>query len=78
MTWRGVQRALAPLYRARGEPGEERALKFNPEEGGEKNLLGNPVEAKLAAIFGSNWNEHPRKQEIRDSLPPRSGRPTMK
>ena len=71
MTWPGVRRALAPVYRARGEPGEERALKFNLEEGGEKKLLGNPVEAKLADIFGSDWHEHPRKQEIRDSLPHR-------
>ncbi len=72
MSWPGVRRALAPLYRARGEPGEERALKFNLEEGGEKKLLGNPVEAKLADIFGSDWQEHPRKQEIRDSLPQRT------
>ena len=72
MTWPGVRRAFAPLYRARGEPGEERALKFNLEEGGEKKLLGNPVEAKLADIFGSDWQEHPRKQEIRDSLPRRT------
>jgi len=71
MTWSGVRRALATLYRARGEPGEERALKFNLEEGGEKKLLGNPVEAKLADIFGSDWQDHPRKQEIRDSLPHR-------
>ena len=46
MTWLGVLDALAPLYRARGEPGEERAFKFNLKEGGEKKLLGNPVEAK--------------------------------
>ena len=69
MTWRGVQRALAPLLRARGESGEEKALKFNLEEGGEKKLLGNPVEAKLASIFGSDWHDHPRKQQIRDALP---------
>ena len=72
MTWPGIRRALAPLYRARGEPGEERALKFNLDEGGEKKLLGNPVEAKLADIFGSEWQDHPRKQEIRDSLPHRT------
>ena len=72
MTWPGVRRTLAPIYRARGEPGEERALKFNLEEGGEKKLLGNPVEAKLADIFGSDWHEHSRKQEIRESLPRRT------
>ena len=69
MTWRGVQRALASLYRARGEPGGEKALKFNLEEGGEKKLLGNPVETKLASIFGSDWHDHPRKQQVRDALP---------
>ena len=71
MTWPGVRRALAPLYRARGEPGEEKALKFNLEDGGEKKLLGNPIEAKLSDIFGSEWQDHPRKQEIRDALPRR-------
>ena len=39
------------------------------QEGGEKKLLGNPVEAKLADIFSGDWQEHPHKQEIRDSLP---------
>ena len=72
MTWPGVRRALAPVFRARGESGEERALKFNLEEGGEKKLLGNPVEAKLADIFGGDWMDHPRKQEIRGSLPRRT------
>ena len=69
MTWPGVRRALAPLYRARGEAGEEKALKFNLQEGGENKLLGNAVEAKLKGIFGAAWQDHPRKQEIRDSLP---------
>lgn len=71
MTWPGVRRSLAVLYRARGESGEERALKFNLEEGGERKLLGNSVEAKLADIFGNDWTDHPRKQEIRDTLPHR-------
>ena len=71
MKWPVVRRALAPLYRTRGEPGEEKALKFNLEEGGERKLLGNAIEAKLADIFGNDWHEHPRKQEIRDSLPQR-------
>ena len=69
MTWPGVRRALAPLYRARGESGEEKGLKFNLQEGGENKLLGNAVEAKLKSIFGTGWQDHPRKQEIRDSLP---------
>ncbi|MDE2963145.1 MAG: hypothetical protein OXU26_04475, partial [Acidobacteriota bacterium] len=69
MTWPGVRRALAPLHRARGEAGREKALKFNLEEGGEKNLPGNAVETKLAEIFGRDWQDHPHKQEIRASIP---------
>ena len=69
MTWPGVRRALAPLFKARGEAGEEKALKFNREEGGEKGLAGNAVEAKLAEIFGRDWQDHPNRQEIRDSVP---------
>ena len=69
MTWGVVRRELKPLYRARGKPGAEKALKFNLEEGGEKKLLGNALEAKLAAIFGGAWRDHPRKQAIRDSVP---------
>ena len=68
MTWGGVRKALASVYRARGEPGAERRLKFNLEEGGEKKLLGNAVEAKLAEIFGDDWLAHPRKHEIRDAV----------
>ena len=69
MTWPGVRRTLAPLYRARGIPGDEKRLKFNLEEGQEKKLLGNAVEAKLAEIFGDSWRVHPHKQKIRDSVP---------
>lgn len=69
MTWPGVRRTLAPVFRARGKAGEENALKFNLQEGGEKKLLGNAVEAKLKGIFGADWQDHPHKQEIRDSLP---------
>ena len=67
MTWGGVRSALKPLYKARGEPGAERRLKFNLEEGGEKTLLGNAVEAKLTGIFGDDWQNHPHKQGIRDA-----------
>ena len=70
MTWPGVRRALTRLYKDRGEAGAEKALRFNLEEGGEKKLLGNPVEKKLESIFGKeSWMDHPRKQEIRDSIP---------
>ena len=68
MTWPGVRRALAPLYRARGEPGAEKALKFNLEEGGEKKLLGNAVEAKLADIFEGAWRDHSHKRRIREVI----------
>ena len=68
VTWPGVRRALAPIYRARGEAGAEKALKFNLQEGGDRALLGNAVEARLADIFGSAWPDHPRKQEIRDAV----------
>lgn len=71
MTWAGVRSALRPLYRSRGELGELRTLRFNLEEGGEGKLLGNAVEAKLARIFGHEWQDHPRKQEIRESIPHR-------
>ena len=68
MTWSGVRQALAPLFKARGEPGAEKRLKFNLEVGGDKKLLGNAVEAKLASVFGGDWPEHPHKQEIRDAV----------
>ena len=71
MTWGGVRKALAPLYKERGEPGMEKRLKFNLEASSDKRLnkqlIGNAVEAKLAGIFGHDWPEHPRKQAIRDS-----------
>ena len=69
MTWAGVRRALAPLYRKRNQPGDEKLLKFNLEEGGEKKLLGNVIEAKLADIFGEAWPDHPHQQAIRDTVP---------
>ena len=68
MTWPGVRRALAPLYRERNLRGEEKSLQFNLEQGGEKKLLGNMVEAKLADIFGEVWQDHPHRQDIREAL----------
>ena len=66
MTWNGVRTALKPIIKARGE--SEKALKFNLERGGDKILPGNPIEAKLAAIFGDGWANHPQKQEIRTAV----------
>ena len=68
MTWAGVRAALKPLYKARGEPGGEKSLKFNLELGGEKKLLGNAVEAKLSKVFGESWSERPHKQAIREAV----------
>ena len=68
MSWTGVRAALRPLYAARGEKGAEKGLKFNLELGGDKGLLGNPLEAKLAKIFSDSWINHPQKQAIRDRV----------
>lgn len=68
MSWDGARAALRALYKMRGEAGAERSLRFNLELGGEKKLLGNAVEAKLAAIFGSSWTDHPHKQAIREAV----------
>lgn len=68
MTWSGVRNALKPVFEKRGDPGGERALKFNLEAGGDRNLLGNAVEAKLAKIFGDTWPDHPHRQAIRDAV----------
>jgi CRISPR-associated endonuclease Csn1 len=69
MTWPAVRTALRPIFKARGEEGRERTLRFNLEEGGDKTLLGNAVESKLAHIFGADWVRHPRRQAIRDTVP---------
>jgi len=65
MSWSGVRSALKPLYKRRGEPGAEKALRFNLELGGEPKLLGNAVEAKLAAVFGNDWMSLPHRDAIR-------------
>ncbi len=68
MSWSGVRSALAPLYKARGEKGLEKSLKFNLELGGDAKLIGNPLESKLSGIFGEGWNHHPHQQAIRDAV----------
>ncbi|MFZ1415021.1 MAG: type II CRISPR RNA-guided endonuclease Cas9 [Defluviicoccus sp.] len=68
MSWAGVRAALKPLFASQGEPGAEKKLLFNLEMGDESKLLGNPLEAKLAAIFGAEWANHPRKQAIRAAV----------
>ncbi len=68
MSWGAVRTALKPLYKARGEAGVERGLKFNLELDRSEALLGNPLEAKLAGIFGEEWASHPHRQGIRDAI----------
>lgn len=68
MTWGGVREALKPLMKARGEAGLQKSLRFNLEVGGDKTLPGNPLEAKLADIFGAAWPNHPHKNAIRDAI----------
>ena len=68
MSWSSVRKALEPIFKARGE--STKYIKFNLEAGDEKGgLKGNLVEADLAKIFGSRWEAHPRKQELRDFIP---------
>jgi len=68
VSWPGVRAALRPIFKSRGEPGREKSLRFNLEEGGDSKLLGNAVEAELADIFGTAWPNHPHRQEIRDAV----------
>jgi CRISPR-associated endonuclease Csn1 len=68
MNWGAVRAALKPLYKARGEAGAERVLKFNLELDEAGTLLGNPLEAKLAGVFGDGWVNHPHRQGIRDAI----------
>ncbi len=68
MSWPSVRTTLEPLFQARGESAKK--IKFNLELGDEKGgLKGNIVEADLAKIFGSRWESHPRKQELRETIP---------
>lgn len=66
MGWPGVRKALEPVFKARGE-GTSR-LKFNLELGGDPKLPGNAIEAKLAAIFEAEWEQHPHKAAIREAV----------
>jgi len=73
MSWHNVRSALKPLFNARGQPGGEQKLRFNLEQS-ESKLLGNAIEARLAAIFGKEWTKHPFRQEIRDAVHQRLGK----
>ena len=68
MSWGGVREALKPVFKARGEPGRQRSLRFNLELGGEAKLPGNFVEAKLSEIFREDWVRHPHRHSIREAV----------
>jgi CRISPR-associated endonuclease Csn1 len=68
MGWGAVRMALKPLYKARGQAGVEHGLKFNLELDERGTLLGNPLEAKLAGIFGGQWARHPDRERIREEI----------
>lgn len=68
MTWGAARTAVQRALKESGETVNKRDLQFNLEQGGEKKLIGNAVEAKLARIFGSGWPSHAHKQEIRDAV----------
>ncbi len=65
MSWARVKSALEPFFKARGD--STKSIRFNLEEGGEIKLDGNPLEMKLARIFGDAWHNHPHKQAIREA-----------
>jgi CRISPR-associated endonuclease Csn1 len=65
MSWGGVRTALKPIFKAKGLGTD--TVRFNLELGGEPKLLGNPVEQKLAAVFGPDWDNHPHKTAIREA-----------
>lgn len=68
MEFGGVRAALKKLWK-------ERNLGLKPdinfEGGNEKRLLGNVVEARLAEVFGADWDTHPMQDRLRAELYPR-------
>lgn len=72
MTFPAIRKALEPLFQV--EELSTKYIKFNLENGGETKLPGNPIESKLAAIFGEAWDAHPQKQAIRETIYDRIGR----
>ena len=70
LTWTAIRKkALKPLWEARGQQGERERVTFNLERGGARQLLGNPLEAQLAEVFGTAWAHHPHKDGIREMVP---------
>lgn len=66
ISWGGVRKALRKHWREREEPEDQR---FNLEvSGAEKELKGNIAENELRKIFGTGWETHPKREEIRRDL----------
>lgn len=60
ITWGGIRRLLKLYWRKHDLP-EKPA--FNLERGGEKGLVGNRLENRLANIMGQRWQEEPDLRE---------------
>jgi len=71
MTFPAIRKILEPLFQAEGQ--SAKYVKFNLENGGETKIPGNPIESKLATIFGAAWDGHPHKQAIRETVYDRIG-----
>lgn len=65
LSWPQVRKTLEPLFAARGQSAKR--VKFNLEEGGDANLLGNRLESQLSDIFGAAWPRHPHQGAIREA-----------
>jgi len=66
MTFPAIRKVLEPMFQAEGL--STKYIKFNLENGGETKIPGNPIECKLATIFGEAWDGHPHKQAIRETV----------
>ena len=72
MTFPAIRKVLEPMFQADGL--STKYIKFNLENGGETKIPGNPIESKLATIFGEAWGGHPHKQAIRETVYDRIGK----
>src|SRR5579875_796140 len=66
ISWNGVRKALRSLWRDGGEP-EDQAFNLEVSKA-ETGIKGNVVEYELRQIFGSAWDDHPKRDEIRRDL----------
>jgi CRISPR-associated endonuclease Csn1 len=70
MTWAQVRKSLEPIWKAQGhDPKSLKQQKFNLEYGGERSIPGNLVEAKLAEIFATKWNDRTDRDRLRRLAP---------